>query len=323
LSLFCHRPRQPARASPASSLLSGHISRASSRQPRNVSTVLPPCFSSFSSLALRTSFLYFDFPQLALSASASPALSIRLATRQPNAKKPTNSSEDVPAALLHQERQGRGRVSSLKFEKQELSACDQQASLLITAISSLFDGTSASLGRSTWRRSIKKHGSTARQRLQDSSASDEGDQRLRPLYTGIRASSKPLFKVRLHIVSFRQQNHCVAHLYFHCFPSAEPRALLASARRPPLSSDILLWLLNPSEVPDACRHHSRRVRSPFDGYSGDGSTKSTPARALPRSVRRCRRHGNEEALRLRQGRRQASGVLYSPNGHPRVQRPPL
>jgi hypothetical protein len=137
LSLFCHRPRQPARASPASSLLSGHIGRASSRQPRNVSTVLPPCFSSFSSLALRTSFLCFDFPQLALSASASPALSIRLATRQPNAKKPTNSSEDVPAALLHQERQGRGRVSSLKFEKQELSACDQQASLLITAISSL------------------------------------------------------------------------------------------------------------------------------------------------------------------------------------------
>jgi hypothetical protein len=169
---------------------------------------------------------------------------------------------------------------------------DQQASLLITAISSLSDGTSASLGRSTWRRSIKKHGSTAQQRLQDSSASDEGDQRLRPLYTGIRTSSKPLFKVRHHFVSFRPQNHCITHLYFHCFPSAEPHALLASARRPPLSSDILLWLLNPTEEPDACRQHSLRVRSPFDGDSGNSSTKSLPARALPRSVRRCRRHGN-------------------------------
>jgi len=197
---------------------------------------------------------------------------------------------------------------------------DQQASLLITAISSLSDGTSASLGRSTWRRSIKKHGSAAQQRLQDSSASDEGDQRLRPLYTGIRTSSKPLFKVRHHFVSFRPQNHCVAHLYFHRFPSAEPRALLASTRRPPLSSDILLWLLNPTEEPDAYRQHSRRVRSPFEGI---------PA-MVQRSLRQqehcqglCTVAVVMATLCLRQGRRQASGVQYSPNRHPRVQRPPL
>ena len=47
---------------------------------------------------------------------------------------------------------------------------DQQASLLITAISILSDGTSASLGRSTRRRRIKKHGFSAQHRRQDSSA---------------------------------------------------------------------------------------------------------------------------------------------------------
>ena len=61
-------------------------------------------------------------------------------------------------------------ASHLQVREARALRRDQQASLLITAISILSDGTSASLGRSTRRRRIKKHGFSAQHRRQDSSA---------------------------------------------------------------------------------------------------------------------------------------------------------
>src|SRR5437660_2135528 len=66
---------------------------------------------------------------------------------------------------------GKGLAAShLQVRKARALRRDQQASLLITAISILSDATLASLGRSTRRRRIKKHGFSAQHRRQDSSA---------------------------------------------------------------------------------------------------------------------------------------------------------
>ena len=110
---------------------------------------------------------------------------------------------------------------------------------------------------------------------------------------------------RYDVVSFVSiAESLFANLYFHHFPLAEPPALLASTRRPPLSSDILLRrLLDLTERRH--RQHSRRVRPPFDGDSAGGSTKlGDSKRTSPRSSRRCRRHG-DDAL-CRQQRRPSS-----------------
>ena len=63
--------------------------------------------------------------------------------------------------------------------------------------------------------------------------------------------------------------------------------------------------------------HSSEILSPSKGFRVWFSSKLDDSKSTSRRItRRCPRRGEEEeALRLRQGRRQASSVEYSPNGH--------
>src|SRR6202161_394397 len=86
-----------------------------------------------------------------------------------------------------------------------------------------------------------------------------------------------------------------------------------STRRPPLFNNFLVLLLDPAEEPEAHAVGTQVEVLSIDGDSGGVFQSSTTARERRRARGRCPRRAEEEVLRLRQARQQASSVERSTN----------